>query len=216
MNKKLLKISLTVVLFSMLLFLSACLGNMNKLSLYDNEVQNIEAEAYFSIDLPADWQITENVDNTFSAVSPEQNLGMIVIAEFGGFTFHSMENLGQNVTEYVDLENLEVTYVQENLNSKTQYHQILKFTDADGVEGIVDNYIYNPYTSVVYYLFLTCSESEYDTYSRLFSDIINSFDLTKSQEEYYEIIQELPVPELDEDSDLVQEDETVVDDEAEE
>lgn len=160
-------------------------------SMYNGEIQEIDTAASFEITLPADWRIAEDDERSFSALSADGSLGIYVIAEFGGFTFYSMEELGEKVLDYVKLDDLSVSFVQAGLNETTQLHQILNFTDADGNAAIIDNYIFSPHTSVVYYVFLTASAADYDIYSKQFTEILNSFKLTKNREEYYEMIENM-------------------------
>jgi len=168
-------------------------------SIYNGDIQDINAAASFMITLPADWQITEDADKSFSAISADGRLGISVIAEFGGFTFYSMEELGEKVLEYVKLDNLNVYFIQSGLNESTQLHQLLNFTDADGNAAIIDNYIFSPHTSVVYYVFLTASAADYDLNSKKFSEILNSFQLTKNREEFYEMIENMNEEEFNSD-----------------
>lgn len=157
-------------------------------SIYDAEVQTIEAAAHFSLDLPADWQVYLDENTRFAAASEDGRLAILVLGEFGGFTFYNPSELGEKVREYAGLDNLSL--ISDSTAGDRHYTQVLGYTDAEGSSGILYCCINNPYTSVVFYTFIACSEPDYAYYENSFEEISKSFRLLLTQQEFYEMIEE--------------------------
>ena len=144
----------------------------------------------YEITLPASWQIEQDDPRAVFFLSEDGGISINIITELAGFNFYSMEELGDLVFEFLQSEitGLKQDSVLSVSDKKTQYRQVLSGPLPDGDEVFLDVFIYAPMNSVRYYVILSAGKDDFSLSSKLFTDIIKSFKLYKTQDEIYELL----------------------------
>jgi len=157
--------------------------------------ENVETFKYehltgYEITLPAAWQKMQEDQSAAYFLSEDGGISINIITELGGFSFYSMDDLGQLLLEKLrsEIPDLKRDPVRSASSGKKQYRQVLSGTLPDGDEVFLDVFIYAPMNSVRYYVILSAGKDDFSQNSKLFSDIIKSFKLNKTEDEIYSLL----------------------------
>lgn len=149
-------------------------------------------EEGFSLILPAAWERVEPVsEHGVCAFSGEEGeLTLEIVSELGPMEYYSTEELGDMVSDSVS----ESLFAEEPdcdwRVSENKYTNVMRGQDASGEPLVCRLDLIMPYPSVHYYLLYLAAEDAYQANRRVAAGILDSFTVTKSAEEMYQLIQE--------------------------
>ncbi|MCL2678039.1 MAG: hypothetical protein FWE85_03180 [Clostridiales bacterium] len=149
-------------------------------------------ETGYEITLPASWQMERDDPRAVCFLSEDGGVAVNIVTELGGFGFYALPEL---VTMFLESESLTSNIsglkrdsVPPVSDKKTQYRQVLSGKLPEGDDVYLDVFIYAPMNSVRYYVVFSAGKEDYALNSNLFTQIIKSFELNKTKDEIYSLM----------------------------
>lgn len=197
----------TVVLIIGLLLtclLTACDTTSEQVSLDDFQTQAYTHPSGYKITMPKDWTVFQQGINSVIIYNADKSVSLNVVSEIGGMDYHTMPDLLQmattmlsksidDLTVVAELSDADVTMdasttSESNTKAKKTGHEVLKGTTKDGDEVLADVTVFAPLDGIHYYLIFLCGGKDYTANSQLFEDINKSFELVKTEDEIYDML----------------------------
>ena len=182
------KLWLAVLLAAATLIFAAC-GGAPQLSEVETTVVDEEAVSFIR---PAEWLPVEPVSEhgvcAFSA--PDGSLSLEVVGELGAMEYYSVEELGAEVAETVAAGLFAAETDSEQKTADGRFTGIMRGEDGSGQKMVCRIDLFAPYPSVHYYLLALATEDAYAESRGLLQGVADSFTVTKSDEEMYQLIRE--------------------------
>lgn len=181
-----------VMLLAVCWLAAGCGGGAGKLQLSDLETKEYNnAQNGATITIPADWQVTDEDDNSTVFTNPDGSISFVLKWELSGMSYFSKEELAGLAADVCGsvLQNSEV-YTSLELSRfdvavKVVCTGTAKNGDAD-VNAVCDTAIIQYFNDVRYYLVSVTDAGTYGEYEDVFTQIANSFTCSLSEDEVYE------------------------------
>lgn len=181
-----------VMLLAMCVLSAGCGGGADKLQLTDLETKEYNNAANgATITIPADWQVTDEDDNSTVFSNPDGSISLVLKWELGGMSYFSKEELAGLAADVCGsvLQNPEVYTSLElslfDVAVKAVCTGTAKNGDAD-VNAVCDTAIIQYFNDVRYYLVAVTDAGTYAEYEDVFTQIANSFNCSLTEDEVYE------------------------------
>ena len=156
----------------------------------DMDVALYEGSSGYSLNVPNTWVMDEETDNTVSFHSEDNQIAMSIVSELGGIDYYSMKEIKDQLTEELAAELFSSDYnVEEDSGGTKYFHRVLIGADQDGARIVVDMYANQPYVTIRHYIVIVAAASAYDTYESVIDDIISSFTVTMTEDEYLQLME---------------------------
>lgn len=157
----------------------------------DVEVQLYEGSSGYSVNIPTDWLMAEETDNTVSFYSEDNQIALSITSELGGIDYYSMKEIKEQLTEQLAEQFFSSGYnIEEDSGGTKYFHRVIAGADQDGSSLVIDIYATQPYATIRHYLVTVASASAYRSYENVIEDIITSFTSTMSEDEYLQLMED--------------------------
>lgn len=186
---------LVMLLAVALLFTGCSLSFENSFASEDTVL--VESDHGFSFLVPASWQALEPGDDTafqrYYYQTAEADLSLLIFSELGTMGYYSLEEIGAALSADLQqsLFGSETEKPVVAASTDTFYRTKITGYDADGQQLISEIAIFAPYASIRYQMIFTASGPAYLENEKNIDGIIGSFQLIKSEEDLYKLVQEL-------------------------
>ncbi len=194
----------TVILLIALLLaasLTACNTTSDQVSLADFQTQIYTHPSGYEINMPKDWNVFQQGINSVIIYNADKTISLNIVSEIGGMDYHTMPELLQTATTMLaeSIDDLSVvaelsdadvsteagTTSEGKITAKKTGHEVLKGMTKDGDQVLADVTAQAPLDGIHYYLIFLCGGKDYTANSQLFEDINKSFELVKTEDEIY-------------------------------
>ena len=157
----------------------------------DVDVKLYEGSSGYSLNIPDTWVMDEETDNTVAFHSEDNQIAMSIVSELGGIDYYSMREIKEQLTEELAAELFSSEYnIEEDSGGTKYFHRVISGADQDGASIVVDIYASQPYVTIRHYIVVVASGAAYDSYENTIEDIISSFTITMSEDEYLQLMED--------------------------
>lgn len=181
-------ISLLILCLGMVLA-SGCTKDDNSLSLGDFNTQAYSHSTGYEVEIPDSWQPVAQTSSGVYFTDDLNNISLNIVSEIGGMDIYSLEELAQMVKDKFNghLSNVQELQVMNVKDKQTQYGVVLQGED-EGILVLTKIWIYEPLSSVRYYMIFSCGGDDYANYDAVFTDIIGSFSFAANEDEVFSLL----------------------------
>ena len=180
-------------IFVLLLGLSLLLCGCSILIDEDNsstDTQVYDSANGYSLDIPADWTMGNETEDSVEFHDADNQISMTITTELGGIDYYALREIKEQLTENIAAE-LFTDYEIIDDNGGTKYfRRIIDAADKDGAHIIVDMYASQPYLTMRHYVIIIAAADAYEQYEDAINDMISSFTITKSEDEYLQLMED--------------------------
>ncbi len=183
------KKTLTALLLIAIMVLGGCSIDLGKESI-DLPTELYSSENGYDLMVPIGWQQTKNSPEQVSFVAPDADIAFSITTELGGIDYYSMREIKDQFTVKLGEELFNNYKVVEDNNGTKYFWVWLTGTDKEGKKIAVDIYAYQPFITIRHYMVVVSAEDIYSQYSDSIAEMINSFTITMTEDEYLQLMRD--------------------------
>ena len=145
----------------------------------------------YEVSIPKDWTLLKQTETGgVYFISPGKNVSLNIMAEVGGMNYLNPQELSNSVYQELEgiIDNAKIIKIEAVQNKEHEYRQLIEGTDQAGNNVYADTYLYQPMDGMRYYLILCCGGDDYAVTKSVYDNIINSFQITKGQDEIFSLL----------------------------